>query len=292
MTPDAFRQRFPIFERKVFLNSCSKGALSQEVEKGYRDYLDSWRHEGSPWGDWVDKLEEVRSAFADFIGAAADEIAVSYSASTATASLLSALSFDGARNRILMKNIAYAGALTALLQIDMNIIKTLLEETFGDKKHLIDANMNAIELGFDFARENFECPLDLHVEAMQGTEGRIILDGNTAAALGCLYAGAAIGAWYPITPSTSLMDAFKAFCERYRVDPDTGEKNFVIIQSEDELAAIGMVVGAGWNGVRAFTPTSGPGRSPGCARPSPGVSFTARRYAPIASPSRTAPPCR
>jgi len=169
--------------------------------------------------------------------------------------------FDGARNRILMKNIAYAGALTALLQIDMNIIKTLLEETFGDKKHLIDANMNAIELGFNFARENFECPLDLHVEAMQGTEGRIILDGNTAAALGCLYAGAAIGAWYPITPSTSLMDAFKAFCERYRVDPDTGEKNFVIIQSEDELAAIGMVIGAGWNGVRAFTPTSGPGIS-------------------------------
>ncbi|TDI47409.1 MAG: aminotransferase class V-fold PLP-dependent enzyme [Acidobacteria bacterium] len=100
MTPDAFRQRFPIFERKVFLNSCSKGALSQEVEKGYRDYLDSWRHEGSPWGDWVDKLEEVRGAFAAFIGAAADELAVSYSASTATASLLSALSFDGARNRI------------------------------------------------------------------------------------------------------------------------------------------------------------------------------------------------
>jgi len=94
MTPDAFRQRFPIFERKVFLNSCSKGALSQEVEKGYRDYLDSWRHEGSPWGDWVDKLEEVRGAFAAFIGAAADELAVSYSASTATASLLSALSFD------------------------------------------------------------------------------------------------------------------------------------------------------------------------------------------------------
>ena len=100
MTPDAFRQRFPIFERKVFLNSCSKGALSHDVENAYRGYLDSWRHEGSPWGDWVDKLEEVREAFAAFIGAAADEIAVSYSASTATASLLSALSFDGARNRI------------------------------------------------------------------------------------------------------------------------------------------------------------------------------------------------
>ncbi len=100
MTPDAFRQRFPIFERKVFLNSCSKGALSHDVENAYRDYLDSWRHEGSAWGDWVGKLEEVRAAFAAFIGADADEIAVSYSASTATASLLSALSFDGARNRI------------------------------------------------------------------------------------------------------------------------------------------------------------------------------------------------
>ena len=169
--------------------------------------------------------------------------------------------FDGARARILMKNIAYVGALAALLEIDLDTITELLEETFSDKQHLIASNMKAIRLGFDYAQENFVCPLPKKVAAMDGTKGHIVIDGNTAAGLGCMYAGATVGAWYPITPSTSLMDAFGAFCRTYRTDPDTGKRTYCIIQAEDELAAIGMVLGASWNGARSFTPTSGPGIS-------------------------------
>jgi 2-oxoglutarate ferredoxin oxidoreductase subunit alpha len=169
--------------------------------------------------------------------------------------------FDGARARILMKNIAYVGAVAALLDLDLDVIEGLLSETFADKQHLIASNMEAIRLGYDYARDNFVCPLPHKVEAMDATSGNIIIDGNTAAALGCVYAGATVGAWYPITPSTSLMDAFRAFCAEYRVDPETGKRTYAIIQAEDELAAIGMVLGAAWNGARAFTPTSGPGVS-------------------------------
>jgi 2-oxoglutarate ferredoxin oxidoreductase subunit alpha len=170
-------------------------------------------------------------------------------------------SFEGARARILMKNIAYVGALAALLDIDLEVITSLLEETFADKKHLIESNMTAIRLGYDFAQENFVCPLPSKIEAMDGTKGHVVIDGNTAAGLGCVYAGATVGAWYPITPSTSLMDAFRSFCSKYRVDPATGKRTYAIIQAEDELAAIGMVLGASWNGARSFTPTSGPGIS-------------------------------
>ena len=170
-------------------------------------------------------------------------------------------SFDGARARILMKNIAYVGALAAVLEIDLEIMKERLEETFADKKHLIESNMQAIHLGYDYAIENFACPLPSKVKAMEGTKGHIVIDGNTAAGLGCMYAGATVGAWYPITPSTSLMDAFRSFCQKYRVDPESGKRTYCIIQAEDELAAIGMVLGASWNGARSFTPTSGPGIS-------------------------------
>ncbi len=169
--------------------------------------------------------------------------------------------FEGARERILMKNIAYVGAIAALLDVDLEIIKGLLEETFADKPHLIDSNMQAIHLGYDYMQERFPCPLPMRVEKMDKTSGYIVIDGNTAAGLGCLYAGATVGAWYPITPSTSLMDAFAAFCRRYRVEPETGKRTYCIIQAEDELAAIGMVLGASWNGARSFTPTSGPGIS-------------------------------
>jgi 2-oxoglutarate ferredoxin oxidoreductase subunit alpha len=170
-------------------------------------------------------------------------------------------SFDGVRNRILLKNIAYAGALAALLDVDLEIINGLLSESYGKKPKLLDSNSMALRLGYDYAKEHLGCPLPLRVSHMDKTSGHIMIDGNTAAGLGCVYAGATVGAWYPITPSTSLMDAFKGFCERYRVDPATGERNFAVIQAEDELAAIGMVVGASWNGARAFTPTSGPGIS-------------------------------
>ena len=169
--------------------------------------------------------------------------------------------FDGARARILMKNISYVGAVAALLGIDLDVITRLLEKTFAAKAHLIESNMTAIRLGFDQARELISCPLSMRIEAMDATADHIIIDGNSAAGLGCMYAGATVGAWYPITPSTSLMDAFRDFCLRYRVDPESGKRTYCIIQAEDELAAIGMVIGAAWNGARSFTPTSGPGIS-------------------------------
>ncbi|CAN5130852.1 2-oxoacid:acceptor oxidoreductase subunit alpha [soil metagenome] len=169
--------------------------------------------------------------------------------------------FDNVRARILMKNVAYVGALAALLDLDLPVIRTLLEETFARKPQLVAANLQAIDLGAGYAREHFDCPLPVRAETMDQTRGHIMIDGNTAAALGCLYAGATVGAWYPITPSTSLMDAFKAFCLRHRVDEQSGRKSFCIVQAEDELAAIGIALGAGWSGARAFTPTSGPGIS-------------------------------
>jgi 2-oxoglutarate ferredoxin oxidoreductase subunit alpha len=169
--------------------------------------------------------------------------------------------FDGARARILMKNIAYVGAVAALLDLDLDIITGLLEETFATKQQLVASNMEAIRLGYDYAQAHFPCPLPMKVEKMDATKGHIIIDGNTAAGLGCVYAGATVGAWYPITPSTSLMDAFRTFCAQYRVDKETGKRTYCIIQAEDELAAIGMVLGANWNGARSFTPTSGPGIS-------------------------------
>ena len=169
--------------------------------------------------------------------------------------------FAKARTRILMKNIAYVGALAALIDMDVGILEELLKETFARKPQLVGANMQAIQLGFDYAKQHFDCPLPTRLQPLNKTRGNIMIDGNTAAALGCVYAGATVAAWYPITPSTSLMDAFRSFCERYRKDPKTGERRYCVIQAEDELAAIGMVLGATWNGARAFTPTSGPGIS-------------------------------
>ena len=169
--------------------------------------------------------------------------------------------FNGVRNRILMKNIMYAGVLAALLDLDVEVIRGLLTESYAKKPALVEANMNAVQLGWDWAKANLECPLPLRIERMDKTRGHVMIDGNTAAALGCVYAGATVGPWYPITPSTSLMDAFRGFCQKLRVDPETGKNNFAVIQAEDELSAIGMVLGANWNGARAFTATSGPGIS-------------------------------
>ncbi len=169
--------------------------------------------------------------------------------------------FEGARARVLMKNIMYAGVLAALLDLDLEVMRGLLVESYSKKPALVDANMKAIGIGYDYAREHFDCPLPTRVEGLGLTRGHFMMDGNTAAALGCVYAGATVGAWYPITPSTSLMDAFRGFCGRFRVDPETGRNNYIIVQAEDELAAIGAVIGASWNGARAFTPTSGPGIS-------------------------------
>ncbi len=169
--------------------------------------------------------------------------------------------FTGDRERTLMKNIVYAGVLAALLDIDMEVVDGMLREKFSRKQALLDSNFLAIRLGYDYARQHFDCPLPIRLERMDATRGHILLDGNTAAALGCLYAGATVGAWYPITPATSLMEAFRALAQQYRLDPETKQKRFCVVQAEDELSAAGVVIGAGWAGARAFTPTAGPGIS-------------------------------
>ena len=169
--------------------------------------------------------------------------------------------FAGARERTLMKNIVYVGTLAALLDFDMSVLSGMLDEKFGKKPALRESNAKAIQIGYDWAKEHFDCPLPIRLESMNATADSILIDGNTATALGCLYAGATVAGWYPITPSTSVLDAFKTLCERYRVDKQTGERRYCIVQAEDELAAIGMVIGATWAGARAFTATSGPGIS-------------------------------
>ena len=168
--------------------------------------------------------------------------------------------FKGVRERILMKNIAYAGALAALIGMDTEIIAQLTKEKYAAKKALLDSNEKAIALGYDYAKANLKCPLPFSLKRLNKTADHILIDGNTAFGLGAVFAGVTVGAWYPITPSTSLMDAFTAFCKKYRTTPE-GEKNFIIIQAEDELSAAGMVVGANWAGARCFTSPSGPGIS-------------------------------
>ncbi len=169
--------------------------------------------------------------------------------------------FEKDRDRTLLRNIAYAGALAALLDIDMTVVEQMLNEKFGKKPRLLESNHTAIHLGYDYAKANFTCPLPFRLEKMDATGDAILMDGNTACALGAVYAGATVGAWYPITPATALMEAFKGFCEKFRVDKETGLNNYAILQAEDELAAAGIVIGAGWAGARSFTNTSGPGIS-------------------------------
>jgi 2-oxoglutarate ferredoxin oxidoreductase subunit alpha len=178
--------------------------------------------------------------------------------------------FKKPRERILMKNIAYAGAVVALVGIDLDVVAALLDETFSRNVALRDSNQRALHLGYDFAVENFDCPLAFRLEPLQENDDAILIDGNTATALGCLYAGATVAGWYPITPATAVMDNFTKLCAKYRRElvqsddpnePATYKNNYLIIQAEDEIASIGMVLGAGWSGTRAFTSTSGPGIS-------------------------------
>ena len=170
-------------------------------------------------------------------------------------------SWSDARQRQLFKNIMYVGALSVLLDIDVGIIERLLGEQYKGKEKLLDANRQALHLGREWVQANVTQPVALKVKHADKVGERIFVDGNAAAALGCVYGGATVCAWYPITPSSSLAEAFQKYCAKYRVDPDTGTNRFAIVQAEDEIASIGMVVGAGWNGARAFTTTSGPGVS-------------------------------
>jgi 2-oxoglutarate/2-oxoacid ferredoxin oxidoreductase subunit alpha len=169
--------------------------------------------------------------------------------------------YSDPRQRQLFKNIVYLGALSALLDIDPQEIERLIGEQFRSKETLVAPNVEALHLGRDHAKAHLACPIDLRVRRSDAVGDRIFIDGNNAAALGAVYGGATVAAWYPITPSTSMAEAFGRHCKRYRVDPESGRNRFAIVQAEDELASIGMVIGAGWNGARAFTCTSGPGIS-------------------------------
>jgi 2-oxoglutarate ferredoxin oxidoreductase subunit alpha len=170
--------------------------------------------------------------------------------------------YTDARQRQLFKNIIYVGALAALLDIDAKEIEKLFGEQFKGKEKLIDSNIQALKLGRDYALANFDCAgMGLKVARADKVGNSIFIDGNEAAGLGCVYGGATVCAWYPITPSTSVPESFQKYCGKLRTDPETGKRNYAIIQAEDELASIGMVIGASWNGARAFTATSGPGVS-------------------------------
>jgi 2-oxoglutarate/2-oxoacid ferredoxin oxidoreductase subunit alpha len=169
--------------------------------------------------------------------------------------------FQDPKERQLFKNIVYLGALAALLNIEREVLTEMLHEQYGTKPKLLEPNERALSIGYDYARAELPCPLPIQVRRCDAVGNKILIDGNTAAALGCLYGGATVCAWYPITPSTSIAEAFESYANRYRVDPDTKDRRFAIVQAEDELAAMGIVIGAGWNGARAFTATSGPGVS-------------------------------
>jgi 2-oxoglutarate ferredoxin oxidoreductase subunit alpha len=164
------------------------------------------------------------------------------------------------RERQLFKNIIYVGALAALLGIDLEAVKSLISEDFAGRQRLIDANFEALAMGHAYVMKHL-APLPLQVRQADAVGNRIYVEGNEAAALGAVYGGATVCAWYPITPSTSLAEAFTKYCQDLRIDPETGKSRFAIIQAEDEIASIGIVIGAGWNGCRSFTATSGPGIS-------------------------------
>ena len=174
---------------------------------------------------------------------------------------ISNATYTDPRQRQLFKNIIYVGALSMLLAVDAEVFEKLFAEQYKGKEALLDSNIRALHLGRDYVKNNLKAPLGIRVQKADKVGDQVFTDGNSAAALGCVYGGATVAAWYPITPSSSVPEAFQKYCDKYRTDPSTGLNRFAIVQAEDELASIGMVVGAGWNGARAFTATSGPGIS-------------------------------
>lgn len=169
--------------------------------------------------------------------------------------------YEDPRQRTLFKNIMVLGALSVLMEVDAAVIEKLFSEQYKGKERLLESNVRALQAGRSFAKDHLKAPIGLTVRRADKVGERIFVDGNSAAALGCVYGGATVCAWYPITPSSSLAEAFDRYCRKYRVDPATGQHRFAIVQAEDEIASIGIVTGAGWNGARAFTATSGPGVS-------------------------------
>lgn len=169
--------------------------------------------------------------------------------------------YQDPRQRQLFKNMIYVGALAALLDIELEVVKGIIADEFAKKPKLIEPNVQAMMEGVKYVQDNYSYPLHVRVERRDLVGDSIVIDGNTACGLGAVYAGATVAGWYPITPSTSLVEAFAKYANKYRLDPETGLKKVAIVQAEDELAAFGMVLGASWNGARAFTATSGPGVS-------------------------------
>ncbi len=169
--------------------------------------------------------------------------------------------YSDPRQRQLFKNVIYIGALSAMLDIEFDVLKNLVHDQFKGKEKLIAPNIHALELGYQYSQENFDCPIGIRIERRDMVDKHILMEGNAALALGAVYGGASVAAWYPITPSTSVVEQFEKYAKRLRIDPGSGKCNYAIVQAEDELSAIGMVVGASWNGARAFTATSGPGVS-------------------------------
>src|SRR5919205_3452794 len=169
--------------------------------------------------------------------------------------------YTDARERQLFKNIIYVGALAGMMDIEPEVIAELIGEQYKGKEKLLKPNLNALQLGLNYAREHLKDALGIKVKRAYNVGDKIFIDGNAAAALGAVYGGATVCAWYPITPSSSLAEAFTFYCSRLRVDKSTGKSKYAIIQAEDELASIGIVIGAAWNGARSFTATSGPGIS-------------------------------
>ena len=213
--------------------------IGEVASGGYLVYDDSWALDS-----------EMRRPDITFLGAPLAQ--------------LCAQRFATVKERILMKNVATAGLVAALLALPVDELSKQLVAAYSRRPQLLEDNQAALQLGYQYALENFPCPLPFHVEQMGAPDGRILIDGNTAVALGAVYAGATVGAWYPITPATSVMENFIRLCAQYRrhPGPDGREVNdYLILQAEDELAALGIVVGASWAGARAFTSTSGPGLS-------------------------------
>ena len=169
--------------------------------------------------------------------------------------------YEDSRQRQLFKNIMVLGALSQLMDMDPAVIETLFAEQYRGKEKLLDSNVRALHAGREFARDHLHDIMGLKVRRADLIGERIFMEGNAAAALGCVYGGATVCAWYPITPSSSVAEAFQKYCSKFRVDPETGEHRYAIVQAEDEIASIGIITGAGWNGARAFTATSGPGVS-------------------------------
>ncbi|MCX7141099.1 MAG: 2-oxoacid:acceptor oxidoreductase subunit alpha [Proteobacteria bacterium] len=169
--------------------------------------------------------------------------------------------YSDSRQRQLFKNIIYVGALAALLDMDAGAIAELIGEQYKGKEKLLKPNLNAMQMGRDYALAQLKCPIGLRIKRADAVGNKIFMEGNSAAALGAVYGGATVCAWYPITPSSSVAEAFERYCKKLRVDEASGKNKFAIVQAEDEIASIGMVTGAGWNGARAFTATSGPGVS-------------------------------